>query len=578
MLAPKDLITATIAAANKAGVRFRWLGDDLEVTDLEQLCAPDRAQLERLLPGIKERLREPDQGDPEHVLERLEIEVELVENMERALEIVRDLPAEVGLDLETMTRGPLDQPWLAITKAGKRAARQPGPGDAPLDPHRGQPRLVSVYDPGRRISFVFDVIKLGGYPPGLLDRRVIGHNAIFDLVMLGAQGQAPASVIDTLQLTAMHLPLGRRTLEDVAQRFLGIPVPKTLQKSNWGTPELSTPQLAYAGVDPALAYIAGKAMHARLGERERAAFAVANRAVPAIARMRIKGMPFDRVVHAAWVDEQQQAFATQREEFERITGSSAPTSAPAVRAWLEARLPDEAKRDWPRTEKSRLLSIKDADIRMMEFDWPEVSPLSRLRKTQTLLNNFGNNLIDRMSPITGRIHTNFSLPMITGRMSSSEPNLQNLPKFGARAAFRAPAGKMLLDADLNQIELRIASQLSDDEGMRAAFAAGEDLHDRYAGMTNPIFLTLAKDDPERGRMRTRSKAGHFGNLFAQTVKGFRAYAWEQFGLKLTSDEAAEIQRQFYAMYPRIGPYQQEQFRLGQFGTLYSVAGRPRKAL
>jgi DNA polymerase-1 len=207
-----------------------------------------------------------------------------------------------------------------------------------------------------------------------------------------------------------------------------------------------------------------------------------------------------------------------------------------------------------------------------------VEPLQRLRKVKKLISTFGNSLIAHVSPVTGRIHTHYRLPMITGRMSSSGPNLQNLPKPDARTAFRVPEGRWLLDADLNQIELRTAAELSGDESMRGAFARGEDLHDRYAGMTNPAFLTLVKEDPERALMRKKAKAAHFGNLFAQTVDGLREYAWKAFDLRLSTGEAAEIQRQFYELYPAIGPYQEEQFRRGRSGTLSSIAGRPRKAI
>jgi hypothetical protein len=249
------------------------------------------------------------------------------------------------------------------TRTGARAAHQPDAGDAPLDLHRGQPRLISLYDPARRTTFIFDVVKLGGCPAGLLARRVVGHGLLFDLTMLGAQDLAPVRAIDTMQIAAMHLPPGKRGLEDVAQRFLGIPVPKALQKSNWGTPLLSDAQVAYAGADPALAHIAGKRMHALLGERERTAFTVANRAVPAIGRMMVRGLPFDPVAHAAWVDERQKEFAARRTELEQITGSPVPISDPAVRAWLNERLPDEAKRTWKRSEKTGLLSIEAAEIK-----------------------------------------------------------------------------------------------------------------------------------------------------------------------------------------------------------------------
>ena len=569
-------VPSIVAFAARKGVHFRFRGDELELDDLDQLSAPDRTRLEQRLSEITEHLREPDlPADPEAILEALDIQIELVEDVERAAEVIAGLPAEVGIDLETMERGPLAQRPLAITKTGNRAVRQPTAGDAPLDPFRGQPRLISIYDPGQRATFILDVVKLGGCPDGLLERRVVGHNLVFDLSMLAAEGLAPASSIDTKQLAAMHLPRGQRNLEQVAERFLGIALPKELARSNWATPELSTAQVAYAGADPAAAYLAGKRMYAALDQRERTAFAIANRAVPAIVRMRLRGLPFDPDVHRQVVDGWQREFAERRAEFEQITGSPAPLSSNAVRTWLTERLSEDARQRWPRTE-SGLLAADKAAIKRMALDWSEVRPLLALRRVQTRIETFGHGLIDLVSPVTGRLHGDYSLPTITGRMSCKRPNLQNLPE-DARVAVRAGPGKRLHVADLNQVELRVAVELSGDPGMRAAFAAGEDLHDRYAAMLSPGYAQLPEDSPERTLERKLAKAGHFGNLFAQTVKGFRAYAWKSFDLELSLVEAAEIQAAFYRMYPSIKGYQEGEFRRGRWGTLYSVAGRPRCA-
>jgi DNA polymerase I-like protein with 3'-5' exonuclease and polymerase domains len=283
-------------------------------------------------------------------------------------------------------------------------------------------------------------------------------------------------------------------------------------------------------------------------------------------------------VHAEWSDDQQKLFVENCAEFERITDGPAPLTDPAVRAWLTERLPEEIKRNWKRSERTGLLSIEAAEIKKMALDWPEVRPLQELRKVQKRISTFGHSLINKISPVTGRLHTNYNLPMITGRMSSSNPNLQDLPKPDARVGFRAPEGKILLDADLNQIELRVAAETSGDESMRAAFAAGEDLHDRFAAMMHSDYEQLPKDSMERAFKRKLAKAGHFGNLFAQTPNGFRNYAWKSFDLELSMSEVNDIQSAFYEMYPRLGPYQQEQFRIGKYGTLYSVAGRPRRAI
>jgi DNA polymerase I-like protein with 3'-5' exonuclease and polymerase domains len=293
--------------------------------------------------------------------------------------------------------------------------------------------------------------------------------------------------------------------------------------------------------------------------------------------MRNRGLPFNIGEQREVIDGWQVEFADQREGFRQVTGTDAPLKDPDVRAWLTARLPAAAIAGWPRTEKTGLLSIEAAELKKKSLDWPEVRPLLALRRAQKRLDTFGESLIALVNPATGRLHGTYRLPMITGRMSCSEPNLQNLPTPDGRQGVRAEEGKLLISADLNQIELRIAAEDSGDPSMKAAFAAGEDLHARFTRtLLCPDYDLLPK--PEQALQRKRGKAGHFGNLFAQTAPGFRKYAWKQFDLELTMTEVVEIQAAFYAMYPTIRDYQLAQFREGRYGVLYSIAGRPRRAI
>jgi hypothetical protein len=169
-------------------------------------------------------------------------------------------------------------------------------------------------------------------------------------------------------------------------------VPKALATSPWGAPELSTAQIAYAGADPAVAYIAGQRMYGMLDERERPAFKVANRAVPVIVRMRLRGLPFDVDAHRQVLERWHLAFAAQREEFREITGTVAPARDNDVRAWLTARLPADALADWERTATG-LPSIEAAEVKKRALDWPEVRPLLALRQAQKRVETFGESLI-----------------------------------------------------------------------------------------------------------------------------------------------------------------------------------------
>ena len=140
--------------------------------------------------------------------------------------------------------------------------------------------------------------------------------------------------------------------------------------------------------------------------------------------------------------------------------------------------------------------------------------LSKLKSTYT------DKLPEQIDPATGRVHTSYHQAVAaTGRLSSSDPNLQNIPirtEEGRRIrqAFIAPAGYRLLAADYSQIELRIMAHLSGDAGLLAAFAAGEDIHRATAAEVFGV-------DPQQvtGDQRRSAKAINFGLIYGMSAFG-----------------------------------------------------------
>jgi hypothetical protein len=254
----------------------------------------------------------------------------------------------IGLDTETAPLPEHTPPptWLAVTRTGRRAIDQPRPKDkTAFDPRRAGIRLVQVYDPKRRTSFV---IEWQALDPELLrqlmGRQVLIHNALFDLQML-ARGVEPPNVIDTTQLAALALGPGKRSHGE-------------------GEPQ-------------------------------------ANAAIPVIARMPMRGLPFDPITHAATVRTWELEYAEQRELFRRQTGHEVPVGAPAIRAWLSTCLSLEAQDAWPRTDTGLLKTSAD-EIKRLAQDHPEVLPLLEVQKREKRLSTFGAALKDRVSTVTGR--------------------------------------------------------------------------------------------------------------------------------------------------------------------------------
>jgi DNA polymerase-1 len=121
---------------------------------------------------------------------------------------------------------------------------------------------------------------------------------------------------------------------------------------------------------------------------------------------------------------------------------------------------------------------------------------------------------------TGRVHTNYGQAIaVTGRLSSNDPNLQNIPIRTAegrriREAFIAPAGSVIVSADYSQIELRIMAHLSDDENMLRAFAAGEDIHRATAAEIFGLALSEVS-----GEQRRYAKVINFGLMYGMSAFG-----------------------------------------------------------
>jgi DNA polymerase-1 len=149
-------------------------------------------------------------------------------------------------------------------------------------------------------------------------------------------------------------------------------------------------------------------------------------------------------------------------------------------------------------------------------------------------------------PETGKIHTSFNQTVTaTGRLSSSNPNLQNIPIRGSygpqiREAFIPEDGNLLLSADYSQIELRLMAHMADDSGMIQAFNEREDIHQRTAQQIFNVFGEMVSDD-----MRRYAKTINFGLLY-----GMGAYSLSR-ELGISTAEAKEYIDSYFARYPQV---------------------------
>lgn len=174
----------------------------------------------------------------------------------------------------------------------------------------------------------------------------------------------------------------------------------------------------------------------------------------------------------------------------------------------------------------------------------------------------------------GAIHAHYNVgSLITGRLSSSEPNMQQVTKI-LRPAFIARPGYVLADFDYSQIELRVAAFISRCAPMIAAFQRGDDLHTMLAGKITNKQSNLALVTPEE---RQAGKSANFGLLYQMSAYGFRMYAETVYDVSFTREEAEDIHRAFFEMWTGMREWHSRAIsRAHATGQVVSPIGRVRR--
>ena len=202
---------------------------------------------------------------------------------------------------------------------------------------------------------------------------------------------------------------------------------------------------------------------------------------------------------------------------------------------------------------------------------PIVDDVLEYRMLTKLKSTYADGLLKVISA-DGRIHTSFQMTVTdTGRLSSREPNLQNIPirkKLGAqiRGMFVAGAGKVLVDADYSQIELRLLAHISDDKTMQEAFLSGEDFH---AVTASQVFDTpLPEVTPT---LRSRAKAVNFGIVY-----GISAFSLAQ-DIGVFPNEAKAYMEAYLSKYHGVRDYMEHIKRQAKTdGYVTTLYGRRRE--
>lgn len=431
-----------------------------------------------------------------------------------------------------------------------------------LDPHTSRARLLQIAAPGEPVLIV-DLDKAGGLPAlvgHLQGLPFVAHNATFEMgflvkagLLTDTKGPLP---IDCTMLAA-HVAgceSGGLSLKAVAKRFLDIDLDKEAQASDWSAPELTPEQLAYAARDAAILLELWPKIWAEVETRDgiRIYEIVKSAQVP-IVKMALAGIYFDAAEQRVLLDKLQ----AERDQLSgglKAAMAGREASGNDLQAWLEEALggPGSTKhKAWPKTATGKLQTGEDALKRNLallpiEAEKAVSGLLLPFKKVEKQLTAVGSSLSSHLNPATGRLHPRIHLTgTVTGRMSSSQPNIQQIPRDATfRALFKAPEGRRLVLADFGAMELRVAAQIAGEQKLIQAFRDGVDPHKLTASLilSKPV-AEISKEE------RQLAKAVNFGLLYGQGAKGLAAYAASTYGVEMSEDAAGKHRKAWFAAYP-----------------------------
>lgn len=525
---------------------------------LEQ-CVPREPDADKLK-ALFERLEFHGLLQEFDMLERhaVELDVHTVQNVEafRALLKRLDAASWVSLDLET-------------TGTDARKAEVVGVALA-FEPLRGYYLPLAHTGDVPQLERDDVLARLKPYLEGRLS--IVGQNLKFDAKVLRRYGIRLARIAFDTMVASYVLDPGARQhgLEAIARRFLG--------QETSAYAELSDPDFRNVPLDEAASYAVEDAeVVVRLREvlqqelRDKSLLnlfeTVELPLISVLVELELNGILLDPSVLETQGKALSQQLEQLRKELFELAGEEFNPNSPKQVAHILFEV-----LGLPVLKRTKTGPSTDALV-LAELALQHALPqhLMRYRELEKLLNTYIRKLPQCVDPQTGRVYTSFHQTVTaTGRLSSSDPNLQNIPvrtELGGeiRRAFIVPPGRALLAADYSQIELRVLAHLSRDEKLVETFVRGEDLHERTACEifnVHPEFVT--------GAMRTAAKRVNFGILYG--ISAFRL-AKE---LGVPQQEAKGLIERFFEIYPGVQRFVEAQIRLAKAqGYVTTLLGRRR---
>jgi len=412
----------------------------------------------------------------------------------------------------------------------------------------------------------------------LSGRPISGHDAKETELALRSLGGGRREWAFSTFLAAYLLGAGSRDprLEDLAREFLGMELVSTEQLLGTGR----AARKPSAVVEDEAAEFAARRAEAILNLRPRLEAEMRNLGVDylfheielplagVLADMETEGVAIDVPYLKQMQDEMGEQLAAIESEVEQVAGQKFNLNAPQQLAKVlfeDLRLPvGRRTKTGYSTDADTLESLREKH--------PIIGLILEHRQLSKLKSTYVDALPQLVDPMSGRVHTSFGqASTATGRLSSSNPNLMNIPirtELGQRIRRAFKAGRpdhIMVSADYSQIELRIAAHLSGDPRLLAAFGAGQDIHTATAAAVFKVAFDAVTPDQRR-----LAKVANFGSIYGQGEYGLS----QQLGI--TGDVAREFLGQYWTTYSRLREYLDEVRRKArEEGFVVSATGRRR---
>jgi DNA polymerase I len=496
-----------------------------------------------------------------------------VKNIAPRYETISTIP-----DLESLIKRSSDCTSLAITVEG--SALSPTSAQIvgiALSPAEGEAYYIPAQPAG---SSSADQIPLDNILQGLRplfensNIAKIGHNSKYDVVLLSEHGIKIENIGFDTMLAAYLLGEKSQSLKDVVFSRLGLEIVPSSDLIGSGSRQIPLFQVnveevskfACANVDMVgrIAPILKKELQnqGRLLELfEKTELPLA----PVLAEMERCGVLLDSALLQAMSadlgkhlkDLEQRIYLKAGQEF----NINSPQQLGIV-LFEKMHLPGKKVRGKYSTEASVLEDLRAYDI---------VGDILNFRQLMKLKSTYVDALPCLINPKTNRVHTNFNQTRTTtGRLSSSEPNLQNIPVRGElgreiRKAFISEPGTILVAGDYSQIDLRVLAHLSQDENLLESFRTDKDIHSATAAQLFGIDIDGVSSD-----MRRLAKTVNFGVIY-----GMSEFGLEQ-ATELTRAEAGEFITTYFAKYPGVANYlERTRIQARELGYVETILGHRR---